>query len=325
MPESIDWPPAHPRTHPPRRRRRFLVILAVFVGISFGGRSALSNYVDLLWFRSLSYGEVFWKTLSFQWGIFTAFTAATFLILYGSFLALKRAHLSDLPNGHTILIGGRPVKLPVEPVLRLIALGVSLVIAAATGGAMVGEWPTLALFWFAQRTSSGVVDPIFRKPLNFFLFTLPVWQVITGWLLTLGVITCALAVFFILITGGARVLTGRLSRSVTLPWRGLSITFAFLLLILEMRVYLGRFERLLDDHTIFGGVTYTDAHVTLTGRLVVCAALVLGAAITAVNVVAAPRVRWLAAAVVPAVLCYLALLVIGWYVGNFIVKPNELV
>src|SRR6202007_3094912 len=28
---------------------------------------------------------------------------------------------------------------------------------------------------------------------------------------------------------------------------------------------------------------------------------------------------------VPAVLCYLALHVIGWYVGNFIVKPNELV
>jgi len=48
------------------------------------------------------------------------------------------------------------------------------------------------------------------------------------------VIVCVLAVFFILITGGARVLTGRLSRSVTLPWRGLSITFAFLLLILSI-------------------------------------------------------------------------------------------
>src|SRR5216684_3861920 len=302
MPESIDWPP----THPPRRRRRFFLILAVLAGIVFGGRTALSYYVDVLWFGSLGYRDVFWKTLSLQWGIFAAFTVATFLVLYGSFLALKRAHLPDLPNGHTILIGGQPVKLPVEPVLRLIALGVSLVIAAATGGAMIGEWPTLALFWFAPRTSSGVVDPIFRKPLNFFLFTLPVWQVITGWLLTLGVITCALAVFFILITGGARVLTGRLSRSVTLPWRGLSITFAFLLLILEMRVYLGRFERLLDDHTIFGGVTYTDAHVTLTGMLVVCAALVLGAVIGAFNAVRVPRGRWLVAAILPAAVCYVA-------------------
>src|SRR5271169_4968932 len=122
MPESIDWPPTHPRTQPPRRRR-FLLILVVLAGIVFGGRTALSSYVDLLWFRSLGYGDVFWKTLSLQWGVFTAFAAATFFILYGSFLALKWAHLADLPIGHTILIGGRPVKLPVQPVLRLFALG----------------------------------------------------------------------------------------------------------------------------------------------------------------------------------------------------------
>jgi len=323
MPESIDWPPAHAAR--PRRRRRFLLILAVLAVLFLGGRTALSNYVDLLWFRSLGCGDVFWKTLSLQWGVSAAFAAATFLILYGSFLALKRAHRADLPPGHTIIIGSQPVKLPVEPVLRLIALGVSLVIAAAAAGTMAGEWPTLALFWFAPRTSGGIVDPIFAKPLNFFLFVLPAWQLIAGWLLTLTVITCALALFFILITGGARVLAGRLSRSVTLPWRGFSIAFAFLLLILATRVYLGRFERLLDDHTIFGGVTYTDAHVTLTGMLVVCAALVLGAVIASANAARVPRLRWLLAAILPAAVCYLAVQGIAWYVSSFIVKPNELV
>jgi len=323
MPESIDWPPPHPARS--RRRRRFLLLLVLLASIVFGGRTVFSYYVDVLWFRSLGYGDVFWKTFTLQWGIFTAFAAATFLLLYGSFLALKRAHLSDLPSGHTILIGGQPVRLPVEPVLRLVALGVSLVIAAATGGAMVGEWPTLALFWFAPRTSSGVVDPIFGKPLNFFLFTLPAWQLIAGWLLTLGVIVCALPVFFILITGGARVLTGRLSRSVTLPWRGLSITFAFLLLILAMRVYIGRFERLLDEHTIFGGVTYTDAHIRLTGMLVVCAALALGALIAVVNAARIPRGLWLVTAILPAAVCYVGLQGIAWYVSSFMVKPNELV
>jgi uncharacterized protein len=325
MPESIDWPPTHPRAHPPRRRRRFLLILGVLAGIVFGGRTALSNYVDLLWFRSLGYGDVFWKTLSLQWGVFAAFAAATFLILYGSFLTLKRAHLSDLPTSHTILIGGRPVKLPVEPVLRLIALGVSLAIAAATGAGVMAEWPTLTLFWYAPRATGSVVDPIFGKPLNFFLFTLPAWQLILGWLLTLAVITCILAVFFILITGGARALAGSLSRQVTLPWRGLSIAFAFLLLILAMRAYIGRFERLLVDHTIFGGVTYTDAHITLTGMLIVCVALVLGAVIAVVNVARVPRGRWLATAILPAAVCYIAVQGIGWYVSSFIVKPNELV
>src|SRR6202521_93584 len=321
MPESIDWPPRQT----PRRRRRILLMLAVLAGIVFSGRTALSYYVDLLWFGSLSYGDVFWKTLSLQWGAFTAFAAATFLILYGSFLALKRAHLPDLPNGHTILIGGRPVKLPVEPVLRLIALGLSLAIAAATGAGMMAEWPTLALFWYTPRPTGGVVDPIFGKPLNFFLFTLPAWQLVASWLLTLAVITCLLAVFFVLVTGGSRVLAGRLSRHVTLPWRGLSITFAFLLLILAMRVYIGRFERLFEDHTIFGGVTYTDAHVTLTGMLVVCAALVLGAVIAAVNAARVPRGRWLVAAILPAAVCYIVVQAVGWYVSSLIVKPNELV
>ncbi len=323
MPESIDWPP--PLLGRPRRSRRFLLILVVLAVIFFGCRAVLSYFVDVLWFRSLGYEGVFWKTLNLQWEIFAAFAAATFLILYGSFVALKRAHLPDLPDGQTILIGGQPVKLPVEAVLRLIALGVSLAIAAASGAAMIGEWPTLALFWYAPHATGGVVDPIFGKPLNFFLFALPTWDLIAGWLLTLAVILCALAGFFILIAGGARVLAGRLSRHVTLPWRGLSITFAFLLLVLAMRAYIGRFELLLEDHTIFGGVTYTDAHVTLTGMLVVCAALVLGAVIALVNAVRVPRGRWLVAAILPAAVCYIAVQGIAWYVSSFIVKPNELV
>jgi uncharacterized protein len=329
MPESIDWPPNHsqtngPRTNPPRRRRFFL-ILAVFAALYFGARTSLSYYVDVLWFRSLGFGDVFWKTLNLQWEVFTAFAAATFLILYGSFLALKRAHLSDLPSGHTILIGGRPVKLPVEPVLRLIALGVSLAFAAATGAGMMAEWPTLALFWYAPSATGSVVDPIFGKPLNFFLFALPAWQLVAGWLLTLAMLTCLLAGFFLFITGGSRVLAGRLSRSVALPWRGLSITFAFLLLVLAMRTYIGRFERLFDEHTIFGGVTYTDAHITLAGMLIVCVALVLGAIIAAANAMRVPRGRWLIAAILPAAVCYVAVQAVAWYVGSFIVKPNELV
>jgi len=319
MPESIDWP----RGYKPRSRRRLFIVIAIAAVILFGGRAALSYYVDGLWYGSLGYADVFWKTLGMQWGIFAAFAVATFVVLYGSFLALKRAHLPDLPEGHTIFIGRQPVKLPVEPVLRLIALGLAVVVALITGAGMSVEWPTLALFWYAPQATGSVVDPIFGKSLNFFLFTLPAWQVISGWLLTLAVITCAVAAFFILVTGGSRVLARR--SYVILPWRGFSIAFAFLLLVLAVLAYLGRFERLFEDHTIFGGVTYTDAHVTLTGMLVVCAALVAGALLAAVNAFSMQRGRWLVAAVVPAVVCYFALQIVSWYVSSFIVKPNELV
>ncbi len=77
MPTSIDWP----LKNPPRRRRRFFLLLAVLAVIFFSFRTAVSYFVDLLWFRSLNYGAVFTKTLALEWGVFAFFVTATFLIL----------------------------------------------------------------------------------------------------------------------------------------------------------------------------------------------------------------------------------------------------
>ncbi|MDX6459928.1 MAG: uncharacterized protein QOE55_3625 [Acidobacteriaceae bacterium] len=320
MPTSIDWP----LKNPPRRRRRFFFLLAVLAVIFFSFRTAVSYFVDLLWFRSLNYGAVFTKTLVLEWGVFAFFVTATFLILFASFAVLKRTHLPDLPSSHTVFVGGHPVRLPVDPVMRVLGFGGSAIIALVTGAGMMGEWPALALFWYAPATMGSVIDPIFGKPLNFFLFTLPAWQLISGWLLTIAIIVCAVAVFFILITGGADAFAGRRSY-LTIPWRGLSITFAFLLLILAMRVYLSRFDLLFEDHTVFGGVTYTDAHITLAGLLLVCIALVAGAIAAVANAMTVARGRWLLAAILPAILCFAGVRVAGWWMSSFIVRPNELV
>ncbi|HEV2115696.1 MAG TPA: UPF0182 family protein [Terriglobales bacterium] len=313
-----------PPVRPSRRPRWLLVVLAVVVIVLLGGRTWLSYYVDALWFGALGYGEVFWKTLSIQSAVFLAFAAATFVILYGTFLLLQWAYLSDLPIGHTIWIGGQPLRLPVEPILRLIAIAASLVIGLASGAVMMAQWPTLALYWYAPR-AAGALDPIFARPLNFYLFTLPVWELISGWLMLLAVIICAVAVFFVIVAGGTRALERSRITYSPLSWRGLSVAFAFLLLMIGVQVYLGRFDRLFEAHTIFSGVSYTDAHVTLPGLLVVCIALVLGAGIAVVNAIWARRGRWLVAAMVPAAVCYFVIQIAGWYVSSFIVKPNELV
>jgi uncharacterized protein len=71
-----DWPP--PRR--PRRRGR-LFILAVLAAIVLGGGTALSYYVDALWFGSLGYADVFWRTLDIQAAVFVVFAALTFFIL----------------------------------------------------------------------------------------------------------------------------------------------------------------------------------------------------------------------------------------------------
>ena len=319
VPATIDWPNRR------SRRRKLFSLLIVAGGILFGGRAALSGWVDLLWFKSLGYGGVFWKTWTLQYGILAIFAAATFLILYGAFWALKHAHQADLPSDHSIVFAGQSVNLSVDPVLRLIAIGVSLTIAVVTGTTMMDEWPTLALFWYAPPSAGSVVDPIFGKPLIFFLFTLPAWHLIVNWLFTLSVISCVLAGLFLLITSGTRTLSKGHSRYAPSPWRGLSITTSVLLFLLAINVYLDRFDRLLDHHTIFEGITYTDEHVMLTGLLVVCAALAVGAVIAAINAVREARGRLLVVAIIPAAVSYGVLGIVGWYVGNFVVKPNELV
>ena len=304
------------------------ILLAVAAVLVFGVGTVLSYYVEALWFESLGVADVFWTSLRLQGQTFTFFAVATFLILYGAFLALKPPRLGELA-GLPILINGQPIKLPVEPVIRLVALGGSFVIAAATGAAMMSDWNVLALYWQAGseavlRAGQAIADPIFGRPLPFYLFTLPAWQLITGWLMTLAVIVGAMAAFFVMITGGTRMLGGRRDSSDP-AWRGLSIAFAFVMFMLAARVYLGRFEQLFEDHTIFAGVTYTEAHVTLTGMLVVSIALAVGGLLALVNAVSAPRVRWLVLAVAPAAACYIITGIASWYVTSFIVKPNELV
>ena len=321
MPDTIDYPKL--TSQPPSRGRRGLIFLVAVVAVLlFSSHAALSYWVDLLWFQSLGYGEVFWKARGLEWGIFSGFFALTFLILLGAFFALKHAHKDDLPNDHTVYFNGRAVNLSLKPVLRVASIGGSLVIAFITGGAIAAQWQTLVLWWYAPNSAAGVADPVFGKPLEFYLFTLPAWQLLLGWLLTLGILFCAIAVVFLLVSGSSRALSasGSLMR---LPWRGLSISFSFLLLVVAGRVYLGRFALLFEHHTIFDGVTYTDAHVTLTGMLVVFFALLLGAMIALVGGLFAPRGKWLAAAVAPAIVCYVG--VVGWYVTSFVVKPNELV
>jgi hypothetical protein len=305
----------------------FAVIALIIVVLLFSARTLLSLWVDLLWFRSLGYGQVFWTTRKLEWGIFAGFTILTFAILYGAFSALRRVHMADLPASHTIFVAGNPIELPIAPVLRAAGALLSGIIALGTGASMQSQWPTLALWWHAPAPagSAAVLDPIFGRPLTFYLFTLPAWQLLAGWLLTLAILLSILAGFFLVVTGGSRALTGHLRDANPLPWRGPSIALGFLLLVLSVRAYIGRFELLFEHHTIFDGVTYTDAHVSVNGMLFVAAALLLGAILAIAAGLFRPRGRWLVLAVVPAIVCYLGVAVTGWYVTSFLVKPNELV
>lgn len=313
----MDWTPSRQ----PRRRGRALLFVALAL-VLFGGGTTLSYYVDSLWFASLGFGDVFWTTLRVQGTVFSVFLGATFFLLYAGYFALKPAQL-DLTSG-PILINGQPIRLPVEPVLRMIALIAAAFLAIVTGLGMMAQWTTFALYWNQAPVAGAALDPIFGRPATFYLFTLPVWQLVAGWATTLAVIVAAVAAFFAVITGGSRVLT-RTTMSSNSALRGVSVAASGLLLAFAAQTYVGRFGRILQDHTIFAGITYTDAHVLVPGMLYVSMALVLGAVICAINAVAAPKVRWIVGALLPAVATYVVVSLAAWYVNGFVVKPNELV
>ncbi|HEY2590862.1 MAG TPA: UPF0182 family protein, partial [Steroidobacteraceae bacterium] len=310
---------------PSRLRRPHFLLWAIvaLVAVLYGFSSTVSYYVDAIWFASLGYAAVFWTRIDLEFAVFGAFAAATFAALYGAYRALAPPRLDELVEG-TILINRQRRTIPIGPLLNFAALVGALVIAVEVGVSMAGEWSRFALWWFAPQ-GGRPLDPIFQRPLGFYLFTLPVWELIVGWLLVLAVIGCILAAAFLGLTAAARMLPVRrtLADQGT-AWRKLSATVAFLLLVLAAKAYLARFERLFADDTIFSGVNYTDAHVMLGGLMVVSFALLAGAIYAAVCSIRLQDPRWLVTSVLPAAVCWLVVEGIGAYVSGFVVKPNQL-
>src|SRR5207344_1896706 len=127
--------------------------------------------------------------------------------------------------------------------LRTIALGVTLLIAVVTGLGLSTEWTTFALYWYGgANAAAGGVDPIFGRPLGFYLLSLPAWQALLGWGTTVAVVVALMAAFFAVARGGTRVLT-RQSPFPNSSLRGVSVGAALVLLMLAGQVYVGRFDR----------------------------------------------------------------------------------
>jgi uncharacterized membrane protein (UPF0182 family) len=316
-----------------RRPRPFLWIFAAIAVLFFAGGTLLSYYVEALWFDSLGYGQVFWTTLSLQTTIFLTFGILTFGVLYGGFLALEPSQLGFDGPANYIMINGRPVHIPVGPALRVAAAVISAVIALATAAGMAADWPTFALWWYGRPTASTFtaaaersVDPIFGRSITFYLFSLPAWQHIAGWLITLALVLIVMALLAAAVSGTARVAARFTRRHAPTPApRGLAFAWAFGMLTLALRVWLNRFDLIFDEHTIFSGVSYTDAHITIGGMTIIAVLLAAGGVAVAIAAAARRPFRWLVFASLPPVLAYVVVGLVSSYVSSFVVKPNELV
>ena len=281
--------------------------------------------MSALWFGSLGYSAVYWYIFKLKLELFLVFLVLTTAILRGGFWLIERAFAAFNIGPRTVFINQQPVSISVGKFLRPIAWIVAIVAGLIFGLGMREEWRDFALYFHAPQTS--LADPVFNKPVSFYLFTLPVYDSISSWLLSLAVIILIAAIAYAALTATQETVLA--SAKDKKPWRvGIAVVsypLAICLIVIAWRTLLSRFPYLWEDHQIFSGVTYMEANHLLPGLRWVAIALVVAAVVCIVNAFSLRRTRILIGAIALPVVVYLILaVIIPGYVTNFIVKPNEL-
>src|SRR6185503_54593 len=161
----------------PRRSRRrwwLWVVLALLVVFLFFSSRGLSIYISALWFGSLGYSAVYWYMFKLKLELFLIFFVLTAGILRVAFWLIDRAFASFALAPRTVLINQQPVQISPGRLLRPLAWVVSVLTGLVFGLGMLESWRDFALFFHQPQTS--LHDPIFGKPLSFYLFSLPIYE-----------------------------------------------------------------------------------------------------------------------------------------------------
>jgi uncharacterized membrane protein (UPF0182 family) len=306
----------------PRRRWRRWVLVSLIVLLFLLSRS-LSIYLSALWFGSLGYSTTYWYIFKLKTVLFLVFTLLTILILRGGFWLLERAFSAYALQKRTIVVNNQPMQISPARFTRPVTWVVAIIFALINGFAMKGEWKQFGLYF--NQPVTGLPDPVFGRPLGFYLFTLPIYNSLSSWLLSLSfIILCAALIYSLLALPQQALKSG--SPAIRTAFGASSVTLAVFFIILAAKVYLARFPYLWEEHATFTGVSYTEAHYLLPALLFVAVGLIIAAIVAIVNALTQRRLRLLFLALaIPTIIYFIGVVVIPAYVTSFIVKPNELV
>jgi len=309
----------------PHRKRRwgFWLLLAVIPLLFVVGR-LLDIYVSALWFGSLGYSSVYWTILKLKLLLFLGFALLTILIMRTAFWLLARAFAVQMSRPRTIVVNNQPVSFYPGRYINPAAWIVSVLCGLIFGISMKESWQKFALFY--HQAATPLADPIFNKPLGFYLFSLPVYNLLSGWFTALCVIVFLTTLIGSLLLLSQQTLskTARKGAELT-PLGPISWASAPLLVAVALNTYLSRFPYLWDDHQTFSGVRYTEANYLLPALLFVSIALIVAAVIAVVNALTRKRLRLLLiGAAIPIAIYIIGVVLVPAYVTSFIVKPNEL-
>lgn len=312
--EVIDVTPK-PKTKP---RWGLRIILAVVLVSILGLPRLVGIYVDSLWFDSLGYSPVYWYQLKTKLALFFVFALLTFFILRSIFELMARLFAAHAAPPREIVVSNEQTVM-FDPGIFLKPAGwvVSIVFALGYGLYFSNQWEAFSLY--LNQSATAITDPVFNNTVSFYLFTLPVYELLNGWFSKLAIIFLIACVVYSLVTISKKD-TAKKTRYLVL-----SIALALVALTLAVGFYLGRYDYLWQDHQTFTGVTFTEFHYTLPGLFILSIVLLIAAVIVLINAFATQNLRVMIGAVIlPIVVYIIGVILIPGYVQSFIVKPNEL-
>lgn len=290
--------------------RRWLWIIIPLLLLIFFFRS-VGFYADWMWYNSLGLASVFVTRIQAALGLFAVAALVFWLFLaFNVWLAhrLEPYGLADTPFEQIADAFG----LRVLPVILVIGA----LLAFFMGLAASGAWEDLLVY--LNHGTFNLTVPIFNRDVSFFMFTLPIWEEVRGWLMFMGVVTLiATAVVAGVGWRGTRVSTPVLVH--------LSVLGAFLLLLVAWQYWLDAYDLAYSERGVVLGAAYTDVHAQLPAYNLLSIITVLTAVLLVVTaflrrtwrVIVVLLVAWVIVAVVAGSL-YPSL------VQRFKVSPNEL-
>jgi uncharacterized membrane protein (UPF0182 family) len=230
-------------------------------------------YTDWLWFQEVGYEQVFLRMLTARSIITLVVGLVVFAVLAGN---LALAFRSLRPWQFTVVTPEGPRPLTMDPT-RFRPL---VMLAAAVLGLLIGVyagsgWDTWLSFVYA--TPFGTRDPILGYDVGFYVFTLPLLEIVR-----------ALAMVVVFIAGAGSLAAYVLSGEVALdPIRGvlasraavrhLAILAAALLLVLAFGAWLQIPQLMTTPSGAVFGASYTDVHARIPALRALIAAALAGA------------------------------------------------
>ncbi|HEX5874056.1 MAG TPA: UPF0182 family protein, partial [Pyrinomonadaceae bacterium] len=308
---------------PRKRRLKWWLLLGAGLVLLISFSRIISIYISALWFESLGYSSVYWYVFKVKLALFAGSAILTALLLAATFWLFQKLFGANTFESRTIVLNNQPFQFSPAKIIRPLGWIIAAIFGLIYGFTLKDHWRQFALYWNQPATATH--DPIFGKPLGFYLFSLPLYDVISSWLLGVSFIILCAALAYSLLGLPQTVLKSSVRWSSGAAFRGLCCALALFLLVLSWRTYLSRFPFLWEDHPIFSGVTYTGANYTLPALLFVCIALIIGSLVLLVNAFGVRRFSLLIIALaLPTATYIVGVVMVPSYIQSFIVKPNEI-